>query len=240
VNLCDDSELGYLASRTRFAAGESLVLDENYRLAHLPLVAPAHPKVIARREGKSYDMGRHERVTSLVLPVPGAAFRASPAAQQLEAEFRASPFAEKIAWHVLPQRQDRLHATLCSTPTIAVAARESLARLGPITVELRGLFSGNVNVGRLYLRAYPEKRDGRNVVHHLQAMLACRRTDLYVVGLYNLADDLDVIETAALARLIDRWWDRPLLRFRADALWLLNSADDLVLDANVVEAIPLQ
>jgi hypothetical protein len=33
---------------------------------------------------------------------------------------------------------------------------------------------------------------------------------------------------------------RPLLRFRSRALWLLRATDNLVLDANVVEALALQ
>jgi hypothetical protein len=70
--------------------------------------------------------------------------------------------------------------------------------------------------------------------------LRCRRSDLYVVGLYNLIDDLEPAEAAALAGMIDRWWDKPLLRFCARTLWMLSASDDLVLDANVVEAIPLQ
>jgi hypothetical protein len=59
------------------------------------------------------------------------------------------------------------------------------------------------------------------------------------VGLYNLTDDLDPREASALSGLIDRWWDRPILRWQAEALWLLGARDDLVLDCDIVEAIPL-
>ena len=31
----------------------------------------------------------------------------------------------------------------------------------------------------------------------------------------------------ALAALIDRWWDTPILHFEADSLWLLSARDDL-------------
>lgn len=40
VALCGDDELDYLANRTQFEQGQRLLLDEAYRLAHLPLVAP--------------------------------------------------------------------------------------------------------------------------------------------------------------------------------------------------------
>jgi hypothetical protein len=242
---CEDSELGYERSRTRFTSGEGLVLDETYRLAHLPLVAPDHPRVIRTREGSSYVMGRHERVFSLVLPIPSDLLLRSPAYRELDAAMRVSPFARKIAWDLLDRRKDKLHATICGSlscgepPVIDRMQRQELAQLGPIHVELRGLFSGSVNRGRLYLRAYPESRHGENVFRHIQRSLGCRETDLYVVGLYNMTDDLDADEAAALACLIERWWDRTILRLTVDHLWLMGACDDLVLDSAIAENVPL-
>jgi hypothetical protein len=245
--LCRDDELGYARSRTRFAAGAGLKLDENYRFAHLPLVAPAHPDIIAARTGTrpgaTYAMGRHDRTYSLVLPVPGEALARSAAYLDLESELRAAPFARKVAWDVLPRRQAKLHATICGglgeRPALSRDDRRALAGIGPVGVELRGLFSGNINVGRLYLRAYPERRAGANVFQQIQRALGRNETDLYVVGLYNLTDHLDGKEAKALSALLDRWWDRPILRFRADSLWLLGASDDLVLDSAAAEALPL-
>lgn len=245
IDLCRDDELGYERSRTRFTAGAGLALDEAYRLAHLPLVAPDHPGVIATREGTAYAMGRHPRAFSLVLPIPWEALVRSAAYRDLERELRAAPFAPKIAWSLLERRREKLHATICGAlaigepPTVDERHRRELVALGPVHVELRGLFSGNVNVGRLYMRAYPERRDGVNVFRQIQRTFGRRETDLYVVGLYNLTDDLDPAEAAVLGRTIERWWDRPILRFAADRLWLLGAMDDLVLDSAVAETIPL-
>ncbi len=245
IAFCQDAELGYERSRTQFQQGEGLALDETYRLAHLPLVAPDHPRIIRTREGSSYVMGRHERVFSLVLPIPGDLLLQSAAYRDLDEEMRALPFAGKIAWNLLERRQDKLHATICGSlsagqpPELHQSGLRELAKLGPIHVELRGVFSGNVNRGRLYLRAYPESRDGENVFRRIQRSLGCRETDLYVVGLYNLIDDLDAAEAAALASLIDRWWDRMILSFDIDHLWLMGANDDLVLDSAISETIPL-
>lgn len=242
---CSDTELGYLRNRTPFAAGRSLTLDEPYRLAHLPLVAPAHPGVIARKEGRFYEMGRHPSVFSLVLPIDEGMLAASAPLARLDEEVRRARFARKIAWDIMPRRADRLHATLCGTlstgeaPVIDKAVREVVSRIGSFRVELRGLFSGNVNQGRLYLRLYPEERDGANPIHAIQAAFGRQPGDLYLAGLYNLTDDLDAEETAALAALIERWWDGPLLRFEATALWVLGARDDLVLDAELAEVLPL-
>jgi hypothetical protein len=245
ITFCEDAELGYERSRTRFQQGEGLALDETYRLAHLPLVAPDHPHVIRTREGSSYVMGRHERVFSLVLPVPSDLLLRSPIYRDLDAEMRALPFSEKIAWDLLERREDKLHATICGSlsagepPELIQSGLRELARLGPIHVELRGVFSGNVNKGRLYLRAYPESRNGENVFRQVQRSIGCRETDLYVVGLYNLMDDLDAVEAAALASLIERWWNRTILRFDIDHLWLMGASDDLVLDSAIAKTIPL-
>ena len=247
LEFCRDDELGYARSRTRFAAGAGLTLDENYRVAHLPLVAQAHPDVIAARAGArvgaTYAMGRHARTFSLVLPVPGETLAHSDAYRDLENELRAAPFAGKIAWDLLPRRQGKLHATICGglgeQPTLSDIDKRALTGVGPVGVELRGLFSGNINVGRLYLRAYPERRQGENAFQQIQRALGRNETDLYVVGLYNLTDHLTPGEAAALSDLIDRWWERPILRFQADTLWLLGASDDLVLDSALAETLPL-
>src|ERR1700686_5205626 len=93
TEFCRDDELGYERSRTRFVPGAGLALDESYRLAHLPLVAPDHPRVIATRDGTTYRMGRHGRTVSLALPVSGDALRRSDAFLALEDEIGAAPFA---------------------------------------------------------------------------------------------------------------------------------------------------
>lgn len=244
IELIGDAELAYLRSRTSFAAGAGMTLDEGYRLAHLPLIDPGHPKAIARKDGTHYDNGRHPPVYSLVIPTPGLA--EAPAYRELERDLRQAPFAQKIAWDLVARRQAKLHATVCGAlstgapPALDPALQEALSRFGPVTLELRGLFSGNVNRGRLYLRLYPERRDGQNALHLIQRLLGRPTSDLYVVGIWNLSEDLDVGEAMALAAMLQRWWDRPILRFQADRLWLMAARDDLVLDSQIAETLRLR
>ena len=73
----------------------------------------------------------------------------------------------------------------------------------------------------------------------VQRALGRPTTDLYVVGVWNLMDDLDASEAEALATLVERWWSRVLLRVEAAELWLLGARDDLVLDAQVSARLPL-
>ncbi len=190
VMFCPDSDLGYDDSRKRFVMGEGLSLDERYRLAHLPLVAPDHPAVIPARAGTDYNRGRHPRVSSLVVPVPWRELFAANNFRELERDMKDSPFAPKVAWDLVERRRERLHATLCGASVITDQQRRQLAKIAPIKVELRGLFSGDVNVGRLYLRAYPEQRNGANPFHQIQRVLGRPETSLYLVGLYNLTDHL--------------------------------------------------
>lgn len=245
MNFCTDDDLGYAAQRTRFLPGKAFHLDPQYRLAHLPLVAPFHRKVVASKPGTPYVMGRHEAVTSIALPVPPALYNA-PAFLDLVDELHAAPFARKIAWDVVEARRFRLHVTLCGSLASGeplrppdAKTRAALGRLGKLPIELRGVFSGSLNHGRLYLKTYPERSGEDNALAAIQKRLKARVTDVYLVGLFNLVDDLDVAETAALAALIDRWWDTPILHFEADCLWLLSARDDLALDADIVETIPL-
>ena len=245
--VCPDTELGYVRNRTRFAPGAGLVLDDTYRLAHLPLVAPDHPLVIPSRDGTDYRMGRHEkRIFSLVIPIPDPLLQDSPSFREMENELRSSPFAKKIAWRSAEQRRHKLHATVCGSvglenpPALDRRRRRELARIGPVNVELRGLFSGNINVGRLYLRAYPEHRDGVNVFRRIQRILGRPETDVYVVGLYNLLDNLAPGEAASLEAMIGRWWHRAILQFTADRLLMVGTMDDLVLDSAVVETVALR
>ena len=165
--------------------------------------------------------------------------------QELEFELRQSPFANKIAWDLLPKRRERLHATICGSLSkgapyrVSDDARAALRKFGPLRVELRGLFSGNINVGRLYLRVYPECRAGANSLRQVQRILGRPETDLYLVGLFNFVDHLEAVEAAALYDLIQRWWHRSILTLDVTALWLLGASDDLVLDARVEDVIAL-
>lgn len=236
-----DDALGYLRSRTDFTDGKPLRLDESYRLAHLPLIAPDHPDVIASRPGKHYERGRHPAVTSLVLPIDADTLAASANFQTMESELRTAPIARKIAWDLLPRRAALLHATLCgSLGPLTEEQSQRLESLPPFRVVLRGLFSGNVNLGRFYLRLYPQRRDGKNPIDAIQAALGRPAGDLYLVGLYNLLDHLDPSETAALAALIERHWQTDLLEVEVDRLWLLTSRDDLVLDAGIERTLHLR
>jgi hypothetical protein len=245
VHYCSDDNLGYERCRTPFQSGRGLMLDDPYRLAHLPLVAPDHPDVNVGGGGSPYDMGRHETIFSLVLPLAAETLYASDAYRELEAELRAENFAPKIAWDLLERRRDRLHATVCGTlsrieaPQVDAHQREALARLGPLHMEVRGLFSGNINIGRLYLRVYPERRGGGNVCHEIQRIFSRPPGDLFLIGLFNLTDHLDAGEAEGLDELLQRWWDRLLLRFEADHLWLMGASDDLVLDSTIAETIAL-
>ena len=191
-------------------------------------------------------MGRHPTVCSLVLPIADGELRSTAAWQALERELRTAPFARKIGWDLVKQRSGKLHATVCGslsigTPDVAALGRQlaALQSLRSFAVELRGLFSGNINVGRLYLRVYPECRDGENMLRAVQRLCGCRETDMYLVGVWNLVDDLDGSEREALHLLIERWWDRTVLRFQVRRLWLLAARDDLVLDSEVLRTFEL-
>ena len=61
---CDDEMMAYRSARKRFQPGESIVFDEAYRLAHLPLVNAGHPAVISEASGRDYRNGVYEKTRS--------------------------------------------------------------------------------------------------------------------------------------------------------------------------------
>lgn len=235
-----DDDMLYAASRTVFAPGARLTLDEPYRLAHLPLVAPGHADVIA--EGGAYRMGVHAPTHSLVVPIDAAALGASPAYATLEARLRAAPFARKIAWDILPRRAPRLHATVLgglAGPVPPAEAAAALAGIEPFAFRLRGLFSGNRNLGRLYLPLYPEMRDGEHALAAVQRAFGRAPNAMFLAGQFNLTDHLDPAETAALAAIIEETRETVFLDGEIRALAVLAACDDLVLDARYTAAVPL-
>jgi hypothetical protein len=236
ATFCEAADLGYQTTRTVFADSQPFILDASYRLAHLPLVAPHHRDVIPRKAGTDYQMGRHGRVYSLVLPIDADALEASPAWRAFNAELRDMPFAGKIAWDLPPKRRERLHATICGSlgrDVPPALAHDVFADMAPFEAELRGLFSGNINLGRLYVPVFPEMLQGQNAIHMIQRAMGRPVTSMYLVGMHNLTDHLTISETAALAALLARWQDRLLVRLTISELWLMGSFDDLVLDATV-------
>jgi hypothetical protein len=242
---CNDDDLDYAKHRTVILPQSDLRLDASYRLAHLPLVSPNHPDVISEAAGKYYTHGLHPRVVSIVLPIPDQSLHGSSAFQALQLEMLSSAFAGKIAWDIMPLRKDKLHATLCGSlsisepPVISPAQREALRQVGPIKASVRGLFSGDINIGRLYLCVYPEKRADSNVLQQIQRAMGARETNMFLVGLYNLTDHLTVNEASELARLIARWWKKPLFELQIDAVSLMVAEDDLVLKSEIIEILPL-
>lgn len=238
-----DENLAYRASETAFPNGATLRLDEAYRRAHLPLVSPDHPDVIRADASRGYAMGKHGTRWSLVIPVEWEKFATSPALQALQAELRASPLARKLAWDIEEKRRSVLHATLCGGLGEGTAPntrpwRAALKAVPPFSAMLRGLFSGNVNLGRLYLKLYPEDRDG-NAAKAVQRALGRLETALYVMGWHTLTDHLDAAETAWLAGCLARWRDTDFLRLEVTELQLLGARDDLALDSEVAECLPL-
>jgi len=245
IKYCDDNELAYEKYRTQFVNGQGRVFDDAYRLAHLPLVAPDHPRVIPTKPGSGYHRGLHDLIYSIALPIKAEDLLASENFIKLQEEIKATSFAHKISWETFAQRKNKLHATVCGSisigqmPHVDERTYNELRSIGSVGISIRGVFSGNINIGRLYLKLYPELRNGKNMCHEIQRIFGAPLTNLYVVGLWNFTEELDVDEAQALNSLLKLWWDIDLIQLRLESLWLLKSRDDLVLDGAVDQIIPL-
>jgi len=245
ISFCDDSQLSYDKFATRFHDNQGLKFDDSYRLGHLPLVAPDHPDIISTKPGTSYYNGVHEIVYSIAIPIAENELLSSRAFKRLVDEIKNTAFAAKLSWDTFEQRKSKLHATIYGlvskgqAPNLKPEIYQALRSIGPVSVNIRGLFSGNINIGRLYLKLYPELRDGRNMCHVLQKALGTPLTDLYVIGLFNFVEELNVSEARELNSFLRRWQDTDIIQLQLDKLWLLESKDHLVLDGAIVSSIPL-
>ena len=74
-----------------------------------------------------------------------------------------------------------------------------------MSFRLGGPFVGNKNIGRIYFPVYPQAIDGDDSFGLIQDAVGGTRTRFYVVGYYNLIDELDAAETADLAHILGRW-----------------------------------
>ena len=242
---CDDRHLSYDDNLTEFVGGEGLLFDETYRLAHLPLVAPDHSRVIRTKPGTSYNRGIHDSVFSIAIPVSANQLLTSQEFNRLCDELKVSMFAQKISWDTFSQRKDKLHATICGAistvdpPRVNQKTYEMLRQIGPVSIKICGLFSGNMNIGRLYLKVYPEQRAGKNMCHVIQRIFDSTLTNMYLVGLFNFVEELDVHEAQELDSLLKRWQDVEILQIELEELWMLKSRDDLVLNGNIEKTIPI-
>jgi len=246
MKFCDDTVMAYDASRRVFGPGEALAFDDAYRLAHLPLVAPGHPEIIAAKDGTDYRNGRYETSRhSLVVPIDSGELGRAEAFEEFEAELRSFSFSDKIAWQLGRERAGKLHATIVgglSDPDVArcmAAVTETFAPLGPLALRIGGPFLGRINTGRIYLPVYPCCHDGENIFGLVQQACGARLTRFHVIGLYHFAAALTVAETADLAGLMQRWQRRVLAELPVTSLAVMATNDDLALSGRIVATIPV-
>ena len=237
---CDDEMMAYRSARKIFQPGESIVFDEAYRLAHLPLVNAGHPAVISEVDGRDYRNGIYEKTRyALVMPISADAFLESDEAQALERAMKSASFAPKIAWEMGERRRLQLHATLAGgvpetdlDRQVAVV-QDVLDHIGPISVCLKGPFLGTRNTGRIYFPVYPQKIRSEDPFALVQKGIGVAPAKLYLVGYYHMRNELDPLETSELAELLDQWRDRIVVTTTVPFLELYATNDDLALSARV-------
>lgn len=242
MNFTDDKMLGYGNAYQIFSAGDELVLDRNYRRAHLPLINSSHPDVITNDE--DYCMGTYDtNRRSIVLPVSDERLRQTTTFIQIEKDLRNASFASKIAWNLLEKRKNLLHATISSglnddCVELAIEALQTFLDTQPVKkYRLGGVFMGPVNTGRLYLKVYPEATGSGHIFGELQSLLRLQQTSFFLVGYFNLTDHLNKPETMELSEILNRYCNETLWEDELRELWLISTHDDLVLSGKISKKI---
>jgi hypothetical protein len=238
---CAPESLAYAAASWKRRVSAPLLFDETYRVAQLALVAPQHPAVLSHLPSLDYESGRYRRTRySLILPIGRDVLEQAPVFQALERDLSLQTFASKVAWELLERRAARLHVTLAggleksALEGLALTVSGLLRTLGPLHYRLGGPFVGSKNQGRIYFTAYPEQGPQGNVFSVLQRSIGCPETRLYLLGYYNLRDELTASEAAELHAFLMRWADVTVAELVAPSLVILGTQDDLALDSEIV------
>jgi hypothetical protein len=238
----DDTILGYGSSHQFYSVGDELVLDKNYRRAHLPLVNSSHPDVITSDEDYcmgTYNTPRH----SIVLPVSDERLRQTTTFIEIEKALRNASFTNKIAWDLLEKRKNLLHATISSGLNdncieLAIESLQTFMDTQPVKkYRLGGIFMGPVNTGRLYLKVYPEATGSGHIFGEIQSLLGLKQTEFFLVGYFNLTDHLNQPETIELSEILNRFYNETLWEDELRELWLISTHDDLVLSGEISKKI---
>lgn len=235
---CDELSLAYAGSRWRPEPGAGLSFDESYRVAHLPLVAPEHPRALAAVPHLDYERGRYAAARhSLIVPVDAGALGSSAVFQTLERELRHSSCGAKVAWSMLERRASKLHVTLAGglqkedVLERARAVARLLDSMAPVRYRVGGPFCGTKNRGRIYFAIYPELVDGEDSFARLQDAAGVARTYRYLLGYYNLAAELEPSEAAELGAWLDRHRGITCAELAIERLSFISTHDDLALDS---------
>lgn len=235
------SELAYEKARYRFPPGEPLLFDEAYRLAHLPLVAPDHPDLIASKAGTDYSMGRYPTARyGLVVPISARDLFASPVFLALDQALENASFGSKLNRRINDQRLPNLHVTIAgglAEESVPDSLRAITAVMEDVKLHYRlmGPFIGEKNRGRIYFPAVPEKIGDIDFFAALQAAVHRPQTGFYAMGYYHFAEELMPTEAEELSTIFGEFQDQVILEAKTDRLGIIATNDDLTLSGRYIE-----
>lgn len=223
-------------------AGEGLTFDEQYRAAHLPHVAPDHPRSLARWSSRDYHNGRYQRARVSLVADLGHRFLDQPACRVLIRRLSNSSFARKVDFDLINTRAPNLHCTLVGdvppAPDLRTKANQELVGAQILTPILHGPFIGRFNRGRIYFPLEFDVIADQRVLDRVSAVFQRDRPNFAAIGLINLKDELDPREAH---ELVDMLADLQLTRTRLpiSKLSWTSTHDDLTLEMRRLETIAL-
>ncbi|RDV45966.1 hypothetical protein DOE76_05830 [Leifsonia sp. ku-ls] len=232
----------YAETRWVPRTGEGLSFDEQYRAAHLPHVAPEHPRRIDHWEGHGYHHGRYDPARVSLVADLGRSFLTRSGCRRLVSELAASSFATKVAFDMIERRAANLHCTLLADidfePTERRAANRVLSAAPPLEPVLHGPFIGRFNRGRIYLPVEFDRAADQRLLTSLSGIFGASPPIVTAVGLVNLREELDPGEAQEMTAILLRLRDQRS-RLAVPTLSWTSTHDDLTLDMRRLETIAL-
>jgi hypothetical protein len=241
IEFCSDRDMDFVMHESNLNNVFRLTFDDRYRFAHLPIMCAAHPLSIERGNNGAYVGGQRQPVYSIIAPINLKDLMQSTAFCDMLHDLKTSSIADAIFWPALCKRVEKLHTTVAvlssgSAPSLQPDAVAAVRQALPLVMRLQGLFHGRMNTGRVYLKAYPERRASKNIFEFIQATFGVPRRSVSTTGLINLKEEIEGERLEALKSILTKWRDVPFVDIHVDTLLIARSTDDLF-DETIVDQI---
>ncbi len=242
-SVAQDMIMAFSSQRKRYDGSHDLRFDRHYRVAQLPLVDSNHPLALNVDSDKNYRYGHREAKQSMIIPIDGDALFESQNLKDFVHRISNTSVGRKICWDMKRIRHEKLHATICGFSSQSALPKlpfETIQGIHAFSFELRGLFMGNFNTGRIYICLYPECEEDTPITDRITDAIGIPANRLLLCGFLNLKEELTATEAKVLDELCSAASSIVFGSQVCEELIILESTDDLVLNSRIVDRLELR
>ncbi len=241
----DNNHMRYRDQIKLYSGKEPLKFDARYRAAQLPLVYPESELAVHTDPDGRYTRGRRDVTYSVVLPIDGESLANSSSMRQLIERLKSADLHQKFNWDMEQRRRGVLHATISGTipfdpeGKVPEELKVALQQIPTFAFQLKGLFMGSFNTGRVYIQVFPETNGNSVLTDKVCDALGCQHNRLLLCGYLNLTEELTGEEAALLSEICTDMQEVVFDTQTCTSIVVMKSYDDLVLRSGVTHRVAL-